>query len=142
MTPREIDVVFEGVSIILCTLAMLSNFNIPKVSQKLPIVNLVIDEASQISVFNYLVGRVHSHILHDLTYPKPAIWSNATKLKRLCFFGDPCQCETGYQLCCLDQSYSTTLVPPHDSDTVSSMKSIFDFPHMKDSGYFLDTQCE
>lgn len=55
---QDIEVMFYDVRIILCTLSTLSN---PSLEEKhifnfVPVVNLVVDEASQIGIFNYMVG--------------------------------------------------------------------------------------
>lgn len=57
MKARELDLEFEDVDIVLCTLSMLSNLNLRKVFRKVRMNNLVVDEASQISVFDYMVRR-------------------------------------------------------------------------------------
>lgn len=58
--PRQLNDLFVNVRVVLCTLSSLSN---PVIQQKVclervPINNLVVDEASQISVFQYLVREV------------------------------------------------------------------------------------
>ena len=57
MAPRAIDLEFEGVRVVLCTLNMLSNETVRKkiMRSHVPMNHLVIDEASQISVFQLLV---------------------------------------------------------------------------------------
>lgn len=59
-TVSEVSKTFRGITVVLCTLSMLSNpklvdcglFNI------LPVNSLVIDEASQIDVFEFMVSPV------------------------------------------------------------------------------------
>jgi hypothetical protein len=61
--PDSVNVVskmFRGITVVLCTLAMLSN---PKLADCrlidiLPVNSLVIDEASQIDVFEFMVSPV------------------------------------------------------------------------------------
>jgi hypothetical protein len=54
---REVSMMFDGATMVLCTLSMLSN---PKLVEcglfdVLPVKSLVIDEASQIDVFEFMV---------------------------------------------------------------------------------------
>lgn len=56
--PAEMEIIFDGIRVVLCTLSALSN---PALLDKrlfslVRMQNLIIDEASQISIFNYLVG--------------------------------------------------------------------------------------
>ena len=55
--PRETKQVFHRVRIILCTLSALSNLTLEAccLFKQIPIENLVVDEASQIGIFDYLV---------------------------------------------------------------------------------------
>jgi hypothetical protein len=57
---REVEMMFRGATVVLCTLSMLSN---PKLAECglidiLPVTSLVIDEASQIDVFEFMVSSV------------------------------------------------------------------------------------
>jgi regulator of nonsense transcripts 1 len=57
-TPREVSIMFHGTTIVLSTLTMLSN---PKLEdcgllRLIPVRSLVIDEASQIDVFDFMVS--------------------------------------------------------------------------------------
>ena len=59
-TPGEVSRMFADVSVVLCTLSMLSN---PKLKEcglirVVPVRSLVIDEASQIDVFEFMVTSV------------------------------------------------------------------------------------
>jgi regulator of nonsense transcripts 1 len=59
-TRGEVGMMFRGVTVVLCTLSMLSN---PKLAEcglidVLPVNSLVIDEASQIDVFEFMVSLV------------------------------------------------------------------------------------
>ena len=56
-TPGEVSMMFSDVTVVLCTLSMLSN---PKLKDcglfgVIPVTALVIDEASQIDVFEFMV---------------------------------------------------------------------------------------
>lgn len=58
--PRLVVQLFQGVKVVLCTLSSLSNPALvqKKVFSSVPVQNLVVDEASQIGVFEYMV-RLH-----------------------------------------------------------------------------------
>lgn len=56
--PRDVAILFHDIKVVLCTLGTLSN---PKLQEKgifelVPVEHLVVDEASQIGVVNYLVS--------------------------------------------------------------------------------------
>ncbi|KAI5119293.1 hypothetical protein M0805_008208 [Coniferiporia weirii] len=74
--PRDVDLLFSGISIVLCTLSTLSNPVLveKRIFELVPVENLVVDEASQIGVFNYL-----------------HLFGRFKELKKACFFGDPKQ---------------------------------------------------
>jgi AAA domain len=72
--------VLQGSQVILCTLDMLSN---PKLrdlglTETIPIINVIIDEASQIEVGQYV----------------PLFKSFGNTLRKLCFIGDDKQCRS------------------------------------------------
>lgn len=66
----------EGCKVILCTLSMLSNHHLSIFTSKIPIKYLVVDEASQINVSNYISPL-----------------STIPTIQKLCFIGDNKQCE-------------------------------------------------
>ncbi|PSR72688.1 hypothetical protein PHLCEN_2v11383 [Hermanssonia centrifuga] len=74
--PIETERKLAGSRIILCTLSMLSNpfLDDARVYSFVPVERLVVDEASQINVSEYM------HLIHKFK-----------KLQKLCFFGDPKQ---------------------------------------------------
>ncbi|KAJ3811502.1 P-loop containing nucleoside triphosphate hydrolase protein, partial [Lentinula aff. lateritia] len=61
-----------GCKVILCTLSMLSNSQITKFTRYIPIHTLIVDEASQIEVGNFL----------------PVLFTAERTLQKLCFIGD------------------------------------------------------
>ncbi|TDL27109.1 hypothetical protein BD410DRAFT_879572 [Rickenella mellea] len=71
----------HGIHVILCTLSMLSNpvLEDSRIYQLVPVEQLVVDEASQIGIFNYM------HLFHKFR-----------KLQKVCFFGDPKQRNAPY----------------------------------------------
>ena len=67
----------DGVSVILCTLSMLSNEKLkPVFMKKVPMNVLVVDEASQIEIGNYI----------------PSFTQYESTLRKVCFIGDNKQC--------------------------------------------------
>ena len=85
----------NGVSVILCTLSMLSNVMIKLVFlKKVPINCLVVDEASQIEIGNYITTFTEF----------------GATLRKVCFIGDDKQCE--YTSC-----------PCHNSTDIVQKKS-------------------
>jgi hypothetical protein len=69
----------KGVKVILSTLSMLSNPRIDLITAKVPVKFMVVDEASQIAVSDYIA---------PLEYFKT--------LQKICFIGDDRQCELNY----------------------------------------------
>lgn len=73
--------------VILCTLSMLSSEYVATVAQLVPIQTVIIDEASQIEVGDYL----------------PMLYRFPKTLSKLIFIGDDKQCT--YALCCSSDLY-------------------------------------
>jgi hypothetical protein len=78
--PGSTQRVLQGTQVILCTLSMISN---PKIqaagfTQLVPIVNVIIDEASQIEVGQYV----------------PLFKTFSKSLRKICFVGDDKQCKS------------------------------------------------
>ncbi|KAG5653154.1 hypothetical protein H0H81_002065 [Sphagnurus paluster] len=98
----------QGSCVILSTLSMLSNPGFDEVGlfKVVPVEQLVIDEASQIKIEDFL----------------PVFQKFGKTLQKVCFFGDPKQ------------------LPPYGKEDVPEIKTIFDLPHLKGCGEFLDTQ--
>lgn len=69
----------QGCKVVLCTLSMLSHPKISLFTSKVPIHTIVIDEASQIKISDYL----------------PALRAFPS-IQKLCFIGDDKQCEFYY----------------------------------------------
>lgn len=68
---------FRDVSVILCTLSMLSNNLLSKITSFNPFVTMIVDEASQIEIGNYM----------------PIFSKFKTTLRKVCFIGDDKQCK-------------------------------------------------
>ncbi|KAG6856897.1 hypothetical protein H0H87_012478 [Tephrocybe sp. NHM501043] len=64
----------KGCKVMLCTLSMLSNRFIGKFTSQNPIKTLIVDEASQIEINNYV-----------------SVLATSTKLRKMCFIGDDMQ---------------------------------------------------
>lgn len=65
-----------GTQVVLCTLSMLSSNKLVKFTKQIPLKTLVIDEASQIEVGNYI----------------PIFVKFKATLRKACFIGDDKQC--------------------------------------------------
>jgi hypothetical protein len=79
--------------IILSTLSTLSNPGLDTngVFDLVPVERLVIDEASQIKIFEFMVShKLNFTIAHSHAPPQP-VFAKFTELKKVCFFGDPKQ---------------------------------------------------
>lgn len=75
--PGRVQKALQGAQVILCTLSMISNPKLNAVTQLVPIVNVIIDEASQIEVGQYVpLFKTFSH-----------------SLRKMCFVGDDKQCK-------------------------------------------------
>ncbi|KAJ7888888.1 hypothetical protein B0H14DRAFT_2562042 [Mycena olivaceomarginata] len=113
---RGIACMLADARIVLSTLSTLSNPGLDHagISFLVPVEKLVVDEASQINGFDFVVwthlpGPLRIYVFHK-------------SLEQVYFFGDPLQ------------------LPPYGQDQVSQLKSIFDFEHLRHLTEFLDTQ--
>lgn len=76
--PDALREALQGTQVILCTLSMISNRKLQKlVTQMVPIINVIVDEASQIEVGQYM----------------PLFKSFGETLRKICFVGDDKQCK-------------------------------------------------
>ncbi|KAJ3846366.1 P-loop containing nucleoside triphosphate hydrolase protein, partial [Lentinula lateritia] len=109
-------------TVILSTLGLLSNTALETngLFQVVSVERLVVDEASQINVFEYM------HIFHQFR----------RSLVKVCFFGDPKQCKYLF-----NPIMSPLLsIPPFGQERVKTLQSIFDIEYLKPTSYFLDIQ--
>lgn len=67
----------EDSQVILCTLSTMSHPRLSGLTKIVPIINVIIDEASQIEVGQYV----------------PLVKSSGSTLRKLCFIGDDKQCK-------------------------------------------------
>ena len=95
---RDVSKTFRDITVVLCTLSMLSN---PKLADTglfdiLPVNSLVIDEASQIDVFEFMVspGLAFWAISDTLRLSQHLFYKFSKELTKVCFFGDPKQRES------------------------------------------------
>ncbi|KAJ3927266.1 MAG: P-loop containing nucleoside triphosphate hydrolase protein [Lentinula lateritia] len=104
-------------TVILSTLGLLSNAALETngLFRVVSVERLVIDEASQINVFEYM------HIFHKFR----------RSLVKVCFFGDSKQCE---------YLFNPIILPPFGQERVKTLQSIFDIEYLKPTSYFLDVQ--
>ena len=92
----DVSRTFRGITVVLCTLSMLSN---PKLADCglidiLPVTSLVIDEASQIDVFEFMVSPVSALKTISHTPNQHLFYKFSKDLTKVCFFGDPKQRES------------------------------------------------
>lgn len=104
---------------------MLSNHDIGVFTKAVPMNTLVVDEASQIEVGNYLTTFTNF----------------GASLRKVCFIGDNKQCMS--YLIAMITSYWSLAVPPHGQENIEDLQSVFELPHLNtpDKVIFLDTQC-
>ena len=78
--PGALKKALDGSQVILCTLSMISypKLQLSGFVQAVPVINVIIDEASQIEVGQYV----------------PLIKTFGNTLQKLCFVGDDKQCES------------------------------------------------
>lgn len=101
---------------------MLANPRLSGFFRRVPLIHLVVDEASQIEIGNYAT-----------------IFNNGMALRKVCFIGDDKQCEVYYFICF--KALIPSSVPPHGTEEIEVLESIFEKRHLRDSMCFLDTQC-
>jgi hypothetical protein len=122
----------NGCPVVLCTLSMLSSTTLmwQGVFRRTPLHTVVIDEASQIEIGDYI-----------------PLFTNFPTVRKVVFIGDNMQCES-----CLFYIHfilKHLLVPPHGQDDIQDLQSIFEVDHLtkqdstgKNPFIFLDTQCK
>jgi hypothetical protein len=92
----EIQFMISGSSIMLCTLSMLSNpiLELRNVFDVVRVGRLVVDEASQIDVFEYMVSPDFFRLISPLNFffGKHIFHKFRKWLVKVCLFGDPKQC--------------------------------------------------
>ncbi|KAH9058403.1 P-loop containing nucleoside triphosphate hydrolase protein [Lactarius vividus] len=121
--PNALKKLLQDTQVVLCTLSMISSPKLRDLTQIVPIINVVIDEASQIEVSQYV----------------PLFKSFGRTLRKLCFIGDDKQCRR-FHFCRNFLCFTFFQVPPHGQDDLKNLQSIFEVAHLKTSAVFLDTQ--
>lgn len=137
ITSREFDgrlSELKGCPVVLCTLGMLSNDTLRSqgVFRRAPVHTVVIDEASQIEVGDYI-----------------PLFSNFSTIRKAIFIGDNMQCESFLSSVLVLFSEIIYIVPPHGQDDIQDLQSVFEVDHLvsqdstgKSPFIFLNTQCK
>lgn len=115
----------KGTRAILCTLSMLSSIYISKFINLIPFRTLIVDEASQIEITNYM----------------PIFYHHGKYLRKVCFIGDDKQCKFLADLKRMIIDLHWILVPPHGQEDIEDLQSIFEVSHLRPQAFLLDTQC-
>lgn len=116
----------KGCKVMLCTLSMLSNHFLYKFTTANPIKTLIVDEASQIEIGDYI----------------PVFSKFSGTIRKTCFIGDDKQCKCFcIGLFCEAKVYHTLLVPPYGQEDLQDLQSIFEISHLRAYATFLNTQC-
>lgn len=123
----------NGCPVVLCTLSMLSNDTLRKqgVFRRVPLHTVVVDEASQIEVGDYI-----------------PLFTNFSTIRKAIFIGDNMQCRSC--VFCIVSILKNHIVPPHGQDDIQELQSVFEVGHLMKSDsttgktpfIFLDTQCK
>ncbi|KAF8239685.1 P-loop containing nucleoside triphosphate hydrolase protein [Tricholoma matsutake] len=114
---------FKNFQVMLCTLSMLSNSRIKKFTSKIPIRTLVVDEASQIEVGDYISVFSDFH----------------STLCKAIFIGDDKQCMFSSGRLVWD-NYCCFIVPPYGQEDLQDLQSIFEIAHLRKFVLFLNMQ--
>jgi hypothetical protein len=118
-----------GSRVILCTLSTLANSKVSTcgLTQLVPVRTVVVDEASQIEVGDYVP------LLHLFSRTLEKMVCIGDDKQRTCFLVD---CEGDEA-----DHGSFRSVPPYGQDDVPDLQSIFELDHLRHDEVFLDTQC-
>ena len=127
-TEKESERLLLESRVVLCTISMLSTNRLTKcgLTKIVPVQTVIVDEASQIEAGDYL----------------PILAKHKTTLRKMIFIGDDkqCRCEE-YTWMKSWNTNSGSTVPPHGQEDVPELRSVFEWPHLKQGAIFLDTQC-
>jgi hypothetical protein len=115
----------RGCQVILCTLSMLSNRFICNFTTSIPVKTLIVDEASQIEIGDYI----------------PVFTRFQGTLRKVCFIGDDKQCKSFCYLSPLFPHSFSLSVPPYGQEDLEDLQSVFEITHLHKLVVFLDTQC-
>ena len=121
---KKADELIGDCSVILCTLSMLSSSQIKRFTARVPLTTLVVDEASQISINDYI----------------PAL-QQFPSLQKMCFIGDDKQCKN-YIVGPCNLAKCLLAVPPFGQEQTEELKSIFEVPHLRLGALMLNIQCK
>lgn len=115
----------EGIPVILCTLSILSHPKLHVFTAANPIKTVVVDEASQITLGQYVAPLQRFPTIH-----------------KICMIGDDKQCEFSLPSPIYYAPIFATIVPPYGADEDVNIKSIFEIEHLQPNILFLSVQCE
>ena len=123
----------SGSRVILCTISMLSTDRIRGFTELVPVQTVIVDEASQIEVGDYL--------------PMLAMYKKS--LRKIVFIGDDKQrgCYEGVMGSDEKKEISAltitpvSIVAPYGQEGIQDLRSVFEWPHLMENSVFLDTQC-
>ena len=115
-----------GSRVILSTLSNLLNTKMANITRVAPVKNLVVDEASQVDVGDYL----------------PVINRFQHNLEKIVFIGDDKQRMSSFALCPDLSADRASTVAPYGCDQIKQLESIFEKNHLRTNAVMLDTQCE
>ncbi|KAJ7030395.1 hypothetical protein C8F04DRAFT_732230 [Mycena alexandri] len=83
----------KGCQVVLCTLSMLSHYFLFKFTKQIPVNTIVVDEASQIEIGDYIPGIVFSFSSPITSDSSPVFDKFQGSLRKMCFIGDDKQCK-------------------------------------------------
>lgn len=139
---------FEGNTVILCTLSMLSNPIVVQsgLTKLVPVERLIIDEASQIDVFEFLVS-IFSVL--GMTTTTAELWVSLCSTSTTWTLSKYVSLEIQNNVRLILRSshnrailtYFLILVPPYQAEQAGS-QTIFEIKQLRRTKYFLNTQCE
>lgn len=138
---------FEGNTVILCTLSMLSNPIVVRsgLTKLVPIERLIIDEASQIDVFEFLVSSFSVLGMTTTTELWLSLCSTSTTWTSSKFVSLEIQNNVRVALRSSNNrtisTYFLILVPPYQAEQ-AGLQTIFEVKQLRRTKYFLNTQCE
>ena len=145
--PREIYQILQSVPCVLCTLGLSSSRLIQKhVFPIVPPMYVLVDEASQIKILDFMVGGTISFLARGIwrfTMPLTASLPQMSPTwENVLFWRSGTMWVPTYAWSVLSQLMFDKSVPSYDQNEVPTVKTVFDIQHLKPSTYFLNIQCK
>jgi hypothetical protein len=95
------------------------------ITRSVPIKTLVVDEASQIEVGDYM-----------------SVFYGHDTIRKMCFIGDDKQCTLSFFIEAVSRELgSLIIVPPFGQEDNNELRSVFELENLRKLALFLDTQC-